>query len=140
MRASIRRLLSELTANDRPSPRFMDARGRPGIVLRPGLPNRPSGGIVNAAGLKKPDPAVMSAPVASARPLPTLPPVFERLPSTRAVYGVPELYVMLPESDQLPSSRLLHLPFFIRPCSPTGDTRYQLIARLWRWSKLDRPR
>ena len=45
----------------------------PVIVLRPALPNRPEGGRVKAARLKKPLPESMESPEASARPEPMTP-------------------------------------------------------------------
>src|ERR1039458_32832 len=71
---------------------FTAVRNRPGIVSRPAFPNWPTGGVVNASGLKEAAPIpAMGIPVASARrfPEPASPPVLERLPETYAVKGVP---------------------------------------------------
>src|SRR5436190_4888622 len=80
----------------------------PRIVFRPAFPYVPGRGIAKAARLKYCPGAAASigAPVESARPLPTapVPPVFDWLPSTRAVKGDPERAVIPPLSVQSCSS------------------------------------
>src|ERR1035441_8854329 len=87
---SVRRLSPN--RKDRFRLEFTVIRKSPGMVLRPALPNCPAGGVVNASELKYGCPSAwIGRPVASARrlPPPARPPVFARLPDTRAVSGVP---------------------------------------------------
>src|SRR5690349_8531884 len=103
------------------------------MVLRPALPDWPSVGGANAAGVKKPGPSVTLRPVAFALRAPKLPlpPESERLPSTRAVYGSPLNAVMLPARIQersIPFSVGLAIGRFL----PTGDCSVKPMLRLCR--------
>ena len=65
----------------------------------------------------------MGRPVACARrlPPPASPPVFDRLPETCAVSGVPVVALKVPWRFQLLSSLVFHPPFRRNPRMPTGD-------------------
>src|ERR1019366_1754465 len=71
MRNSRRRLSS--SRKERKNEAFRVNCGIPGIVSRPASPKVPVAGMMNAAGLKKPEPVVTGRPVAWARALPVQP-------------------------------------------------------------------
>src|ERR1022692_3447452 len=140
--ASVRRLSPK--RKDRFKLEFTVIRNSPGMVLRPALPNCPGGGVVNAGVLKYGWPSAwIGRPVASARrlpPPPARPPVFERVPATYAVSGVPVVALKLPLRFQLFRSCVFQPPLRSNPRTPTGDESWNPALRLCRTSKLDSPR
>ena len=126
----------------RPTAPFRKNVVGPGIVLRPALPHCPAAGAAKAAVLKSIPLTETGRPVASALTvLPTAVPLTcERFPPTIAVNGVPDRAVILPLIVQSFISPPFHPFTSVPPARPMPVLYWIWRFRLWRASKLDRPR
>ncbi len=73
----------------------------------------------------------MLSPVACARPVPkaAVPPMFDKLPATLAVSGVPLAAVKFPDRNQPVMSLVFQPPLRMKPCTPTGEEARNVNVR-----------
>src|ERR1017187_7875850 len=113
-----------------------------GMVFLPASPQVPEAGVVKAAVLKSCPAASMGRPVASARTVleTAVPLTCERLPPTVAVRGLLECrltpLLTVQSLKMAPFQPLIKVP----PPIPMPELYCNCKVRLWRWSKLERPR